>query len=434
MAEIKGKISTESYKGVRDFYPKDLFVEKYLFRVMAQVAESFGYQEYSASVLEPSELYEVKSGEEIISEQTYSFLDRGGRAVTLRPEMTPTVARMVAARKRGLSFPLRWYSIPNLFRYERPQRGRLREHWQLNADIFGVAVLEAEIEIISLVYTILTKFGAKNDQFTIKLNSRKLLDRLYSYYSLSADEVRGLSKLIDRKEKIAVAEFKSGLGALLHEKSGVASILFNFFHENNLDNLPEKIRSCDERKELDDLVMRLGALGISNVVVDTSIVRGLDYYTGIVFEVFDTDPKNNRALFGGGRYDDLLEIFGADSVPSVGFGMGDVTMHDFLQTHKLMPTYKSTTHLFIAILEGGVLPFAQELARGLRKEGLNVIVHPTDKKVGDQIKLADKGLVPYFLCVGDDEKQSGMFKVKDLTTGEETKMSGKDIARFIKSA
>jgi len=250
------KLGTEPYKGVRDFYPEDMAIENYIFNTWRKVAEQFGYQEYGASLLEPTEIYTEKSGVEIVNEQTFTFTDRGNRSVTLRPEMTPTLARMVAARRRNLKFPLRWYSIPNLFRYERPQRGRKREHWQLNCDLLGVADVEGEKEIISLVYAIMREFGAKDEDFEIRINN--------------AD----------------IDSFKA---------SGL------------------------------------------NLVFDPTLARGQTYYTDIVFEVFDTNKENGRAIAGGGRYDNLLEIFEVDSIPAVGFGMGDITMRDFLETHKLGP-------------------------------------------------------------------------------------------------
>jgi len=260
------KLSTEPYKGVQDFYPEDMVVQNHIFDVWRRVAEKFGYVEYSASPLEPTELYTEKSGDEIVNQQTFTFIDRGGRSVTLRPEMTPTLARMVAARRRELKFPLRWYSIPNLFRYEKPQRGRRREHYQLNVDLLGIADTSADLEVITLAYEIMKEFGAKDELFEFRLN------------------------------------FPTG--------------------------------SIDELK---DFQAKLAEKGIKNTKTDETLARGQAYYTGIVFEMFDTDPANPRALCGGGRYDNLLELFDADPVPAVGFGWGDITMRDFLEAHGLLP-------------------------------------------------------------------------------------------------
>jgi len=250
------KLGTDPYKGVRDFYPEDMAIENYIFNTWRKVAEKFGYEEYSASILEPTEIYTEKSGAEIVNEQTFTFTDRGDRSVTLRPEMTPSLARMVAARRRNLKFPLRWYSIPNLFRYERPQRGRKREHWQLNCDLLGTAGIEADKEMISLAYAVMKEFGAKDSDFEIRINNSD----------------------IETFKEIA-----------------------------------------------------------PNLVSDPTLARGQAYYTGTVFEIFDTNKENSRSIAGGGRYDNLLEIFEVEPIPAVGFGMGDITLRDFLETHKLGP-------------------------------------------------------------------------------------------------
>ncbi len=305
----ENKISTEPYKGVRDFYPEDMAVQNYIFDTWKKVAKESGFVEYSASILEPAELYKSKTSTEIVNEQTFSFVDRGGRDVVLRPEMTPTLARMIAARRKALKFPLRWFSIPNVFRYEKPQRGRKREHWQLNCDLMGIAGVEAEVEIITLAYKIMKAFGAKDEDFVIKINDRKKIEEILLNNGVSKDNVPLVFRILDKKGKIADEEYDSELKKL------------GFDAKTEFSN----IVSIDDFKNN----------GINNIVFDPSIVRGFDYYTGMVFEVFDTSPENNRSLYGGGRYDNLLELFGVDPVPTVGFGMGDVTIRDFLETHNL---------------------------------------------------------------------------------------------------
>ena len=216
---MKNKLSTQPYKGTRDFYPEDMAQQSYLFDTMRMVVEQYGYEEYNASILEETDIYRAKSGEEIINEQTYSFTDRGGRDVTIRPEMTPTVARMIAQKRKELVFPLRWFSIPNLFRYERPQRGRLREHWQLNVDILGVDSQDAEIEIISVANSIMNMFGASSDSFVIKLNNRKAVDYiLQDYLGLNSAQTHDTSKLIDRMNKMSQEDFGEALQDIIGEK------------------------------------------------------------------------------------------------------------------------------------------------------------------------------------------------------------------------
>jgi histidyl-tRNA synthetase len=421
------KINTESYKGVRDFYPEDLFVQNYIFDTWKKVVESFGYSEYSASILESAELYKAKSGEEIVNEQTYTFTDRGDREVTLRPEMTPTVARMVAAKERTLSFPLRWYSIPNLFRYEKPQRGRLREHWQLNVDIFGVNSNDADVEIMTIAYQIMKTFGAKDSDFIIKINDRKLVNILYEKFGLDEENSYKVSKIIDKKNKISKSTFEASLEEIMGDKSKEFAYLLES-NEKLLDHLGENKYS----KELIDLIEKLEKNGVKNVVFDPTLMRGFDYYTGVVFEVFDVHPDNNRSVFGGGRYDDLLDIFGARKVPAFGFGAGDVTLKDFLESHSLLPKYRPKAQVYICTLSSEYLSEANSIAQKLREKGLNIEVDFTGKKVGDQIKIAVKHGIMYTLCIGENEIKTGIYPLKNLETGEEKKIHLEEIPNAVK--
>jgi histidyl-tRNA synthetase len=424
----KNKLDTESYKGVRDFYPADMFIQNYIFGVWRSVVESFGYSEYGASILEPAELYKAKSGEEIVNEQTYTFKDRGDREVTLRPEMTPTVARMVAGKIHDLAFPLRWYSIPNLFRYEKPQRGRLREHWQLNVDLFGVDGNGADAEIISIAYKIMKKFGAKDENFVIKINNRKLLNDLFEHFKLTSEQSEKISKIIDKKNKIPQDVFEATVGELIGDKkSDFVGLLSS--DEKLLDILGKNNANS---KDIIDLIEKLQSIGITNVVFDPTLMRGFDYYTGIVFEVFDTHPDNNRSVFGGGRYDDLLDIFGRRKIPTVGFGAGDVTARDFLETHNLMPKYKPSAEVYICTLGKEFFDNARKLAETLRKNALNVAIDLTGKKVGDQIKSAHKQMIPFVICIGENEEKSGIYPLKNMETGEEKKVRVEEIPVLIK--
>lgn len=408
------KLSTDAYKGVRDFYPEEQFIQRYLFEAMSRAAESFGYEEYAASILEPAELYRSKnaSNDEIVNEQTYTFTDRGDREVTLRPEMTPTVARMVAGKRRELAFPLRLYSIPNLFRYERPQRGRLREHWQLNADIFGVPGVEAEAEIIALANRVMIELGATENDFEIHVNDRALIDAGLREAGIEEKDMKTVMGLLDRRAKID--DFESQLSSVVGKKS--AQTLVEYF---------DRTSSTKRMEELQKLLL---AQNIRTMVVDTSIVRGFDYYTGIVFEVFDTSSENTRALFGGGRYDNLLSMFGDESIPAVGFGMGDVTARDFLETHDLLPSYEPATELMLCILEEKALEHALRLAQELRSADVTVAVSYSGKRAGDQLKAADKLHIPFVICIGEREMESGTYTIKNMRSGEETTLPKDRIA------
>ena len=379
---------------------------------MRGVVEHFGYVEYGASILEPAELYKAKGAEneEIAKEQTYTFLDRGGREVTLRPEMTPTVARMVAAKRRELGYPLRWYSIPNLFRYERTQRGRLREHWQLNVDLFGANSLAADTEIITVAHALLKAFGATENDFVIKLGSRRFLDRVVEELKLSDEDAKKLRGLLDRKNKIEHAEFERGLQELGVELEILSP-----------NNPPEDVK---------EVLATLKELGVGNAEFDPSIVRGFDYYTGVVFEVFDTHPDNNRALLGGGRYDNLLELFDDEPVSGVGFGMGDVTVKDFLEVRHMLPEYAPPTKVYIAVAEPVLTNEAMKLAGEMRAQGVSVATDFGERKLGKQIETASKHTIPYLIVVGEDEIRTNTFKVKDLVTGEEKKLSRNELSQF----
>lgn len=397
------KLSTESYKGVRDFYPKDMAILRYIIDSWSKTAESFGYERYDASILEPAELYKSKgaANEEIVNEQTYTFTDRGGREVTLRPEMTPTVARMVSARRRELSFPVRWYSIPNLFRYERPQRGRLREHWQFNCDLFGVSALTADIEIISLAYQLLINFGATPDMFEILINNRTEMTELYAAIGITNEEtVTAITRLTDRKKKMSPDEFRSRLTDLVGDAAKAEQVIGIVEVESGTNPVVDGLR----------------ALGIPNVRLDRTIARGFDYYTGTIFEIIDRDPQNNRAMLGGGRYDNLTSMFGGDGVVGIGFGMGDVTMRDFLESHKLLPATVSTTAPTLSIIpaeeENGLA--CLKLAQQFRSRGITTDVNFGTKKVGEKIASAARAGTRYALVVGETELTSEVFVLKDL--------------------
>ncbi len=428
------EISTESYKGVRDFYPEEMFIQKYMFDTMRRSVERFGYVEYGASILEPSELYKAKSGDEIVNDQTYTFKDRGDRDVTLRPEMTPTVARMVAAKKRELPFPLRWYSIPNLFRYEKPQKGRLREHFQLNVDIFGITHLEADKEIIAVAAEIMKAFGAKDTDYEIRVSNRKMLDYVFAeVFNLGDEDRYTLTKLLDRKNKIAFEVFNTEAEKILGENT---EGFIELFGKRNIKEfkaiINDRFRSIAFGvDELEKMIEELKVIGIDNVFFDPTLTRGFDYYTGVIFEIFDTNTANSRSLFGGGRYDDLLSIFGSERVPAVGFGMGDVTLQDFLATRDLLPKYKPTADLYIARADGATQKEIDILAASLRSKGLNVAVDITDKKVGDQIKKASKDSIPFSIVVGESEIASKQYKLKDMHSEKTSEVSEEELIKHI---
>ncbi len=425
-------LSTQPYKGARDFFPEDKRAQDYMFNTMRKVVKRYGYAEYDAPILEPLDLYRAKSGEEIVNEQVYSFTDRGGREVTIRPEMTPTVSRMVAARRQELPYPLRWFSIPNLWRYERPQRGRLREHWQLNVDIFGEPGVAADHETISIAHNILKEFGATQSMYAIKINNRQLVDFLLKdYLNLNDEKSHTLSKLIDRMHKMDSQKLIDAINEICkNEPADLAQKIIALLEIKSFDELPEMAQGHSSVAELRTLFKTLDQTGVTNAVFDITLMRGFDYYSGTVFEVFDTDPENNRSMFGGGRYDGLVGLFGVEPVATVGFGMGDVTLANFLQAHKLMPDLKNETDVLL-ILIGDVYLEASKLASRLRDMELNVSLDATDRKLEKKLKSADKQGIRYVLFVGQDELAEEQYPLKDLVTGKEEKHSAERIASII---
>ncbi|OGG73465.1 histidine--tRNA ligase [Candidatus Kaiserbacteria bacterium RIFCSPLOWO2_01_FULL_54_20] len=406
------KMSVEPYKGVRDFYPEDQALLQYFIDTCRAVAEKVGYVEYGASVLEPSELYKNKNAEneEIINEQTYTFTDRGGREVTLRPEMTPTVARMVAGRRREFGFPLRLYCVPNFFRYERPQRGRLREFWQLNVDLFGSNSPAADAEVLAVAYGLMAAFGARESDFVIKVGSRQAIQAITQENNLDEEQTKKFFALLDRRAKISEVDFDLQLKEFGINKSLLSP-----------QNVPQDIAK---------MIADFAEAGINNIVYDPSVVRGFAYYSGMVFEVFDTHPDNGRAIFGGGRYDNLTALFDDEPLPGVGFGMGYETMRLFMESRGLLPAYTPPTQVYFAVTAPDLALQAQTLAGGLRRGGVNAAVDFGERKLGDQIKAAAKNKIPWLIVVGEDELASGRFKVKNLASGAEETVAEADLPQF----
>jgi len=424
-------LNTQPYKGARDFYPEDKRLQKYIFGKLRSCVESFGYHEYDAPILESFDIYAAKTGEEIVNEQLYSFEDKGGRKLAIRPEMTPSVSRMVAARRQELAYPLRWYSIPNLWRYERPQRGRLREHWQLNVDLFGIEGVEADAEIIQVADALLKNFGAKASDYVIRINSRKLVNFLLDeHLELPPDDAKALTKLIDRRSKMEAGDFSKALTDQIGaERAELAASLFDV---PKVENLPALFKEQDSVRNLKKLFGLLVKAGVKNAVFDLSIMRGFDYYTDVVFEVFDTNPENNRSMFGGGRYDGMVGLFGVDPVPTVGFGMGDVTLQNFLEAHSLLPKLPPETES-IAVLIGDVYDEAQKVLDQIRAAGINLAVDFSERKLDAQIKSAVKSGAKYVLFIGEHELSSGKFKLRELAQSHEQILELSDVISALSS-
>lgn len=423
--------SMQPYKGARDFYPEDKQIQKWIFDKWRRVVERYGYVEYDAPILEPTDLYLMKGSQEIIETQTYTFKDRGDRSVTIRTEMTPSVSRMVAGRRQELSYPARWYSIPNLWRYERMQKGRLREFWQLNVDMFGVSSAQAELEMIQIVDDLFQAFKAKRSTYTIKVNSRVLVTEILSSIGVSAGRATAVIRLIDRIKKMSTDEFATALDEATGAKE-ISRALVRFLTIKEISDLPVSLQSSESARSIAAVIDTARAQGIRNIEFDVTLMRGFDYYTDIVFEAFATDGENNLSVLGGGRYDGLVGLFGVEPVPTIGFAVGDVVFRDYLETNKLIPTMRLPVELTILIRDEQSANGAQTAARELREIGVNVAVDFSGRKIDKQFKNAVKSGVRYVLFVGQEELESEQYILKDIKNSSEEKHSLARIVSIVK--
>ncbi len=422
-------LPTQPYKGTRDFYPDDMRLRNWFFGKIRQALELASYEEYNGPMLESLEIYIAKSGEEIANEQTYNFTDRGGRRLAIRPEMTPSVARIVAAKMGELNYPLKWFSIPNMYRYERPQRGRLREFWQLNVDVFGCDTYEADLDVIESAIAVLRSFGADETMFKVHINNRRFFnDVIAAICKTDADGAKKVSKIVDKKNKIPRESYVKELNEL-----GIADEQISLIDSLYSMSVKEATALCPESvgtQELLSLFDMLEKTGLDKYCVfDFGIIRGLDYYTGTVFEVFDEAPENNRAMFGGGRYDNLVGMFAKNAkISGVGYGMGDVTLENFLFTHNLVPDiYKTDVKVLITRFDD--VPYERYLtiADTLRQNGITASVYVGSKKFGKQIDYAVKGHYSHVLIMGSSEAENNTVKIKNLETREEAAVSVSDL-------
>ncbi|MFI5590760.1 histidine--tRNA ligase [Amycolatopsis sp. NPDC051758] len=408
-------LPTAPYKGTRDFLPAEMSVRTQVFGHLYDVLERRGFLRYDGPILESAEIYERKSGQELADKQLYTLTDKGGRRLALRPEMTPSVARMIAGSAKSLSFPVRWYSHPNCHRYEAPQRGRVREHWQINADIFGSDSANCEIEIFELVHDLMAALGATPDMFVLRVNDRNLLtSALTDVAGVSEDHLSQVFALVDRwekypREKLAENAGEIGLSDKQFEK--LAETLD--MGEALLDELPAEVR------EQSNLVKVLNSSAGSLVKYEPIIVRGLAYYTSTVFEVFDTSPENRRALFGGGRYSDLASMFTPQQIPGIGFGMGDVTLIDFLDTHGLTPAPRSEVDVMVIPVTEDLSDAARSVAASLRATGLRTSTPIEHRKLGKELTRADKAGAVAVVIVGQEDWAAGNVTVRSLATREQ---------------
>ena len=397
--------------GFRDFYPETLALRRYIFGRWREVARRYGFREYDGPPLEPLELFTQKSGAEIVG-QLFNFVDKGDRAVALRPEMTPTLARMVGAHHRDFKKPIKWFAVPQLFRYEKQQRGRLREHFQFNADILGEADVAADAELIALAIDTLRSFGLTRDDFVVRVSDRRAWQAQFAAAGITAEQQYAAFQAIDKMEREPVEKTREKLAAVTPQVDAILAFAGQTTPVGDLKTVFDK----------------LGDLA-GYCQVDFKIVRGLAYYTGIVWEIHDRKGEL-RAIAGGGRYDNLVQLVSGVDLPALGFGMGDVVLGELLKDRGLLPPPAAGADCYLVIADEALRPVALQLAHELRDAGCAVEYALTPAKVGKQFQAADGLAARYAVVIGPDEWNAGQVKLKNLTTGVEapvaiTELKGK---------
>lgn len=400
---MKTRIPT--VKGMRDFYPEQLALRNWLYANMRAASQLFGYQEYDGPFIETLDLYAAKSGEELVKEQAFVFKDRGGDEITLRPELTPSLARMVAARQAQLPRPIRWWSFGPMWRYERPQKGRSREFFQWNIDLLGVDSALADAELAAVAVTFFRLIGLSATDVKLQFNNRRLMDAQLAALNLSEKKTE-VFRLIDRRDKLSAEaweKYAADLGLSADQLNGLKALLADA-------NLWEQSEECAAFREA------AANLGIADYLeYDPTVIRGLDYYTGTVFEARDREGEF-RAILGGGRYDNLVGDVGGDRIPGVGFAMGDVVIGLVAQKYgKVPPLRPSPTDILVTVFDKTSLSAALQLAADLRAAGLRAEWYPEPAKLDRQLKYADATGVRFAAIVGPDEAAQGRVLVKDLT-------------------
>jgi len=427
----KKRLDTNPPKGTRDFYPPDLRLRTWLFSHFRATAESFSFSEYDAPVLESTSLYTRKAGEEV-TEQLYNFEDKGGRDVSLRPEMTPSLARMVMAKKGGLPMPIKYFSIPQCWRYERMTRGRRREHYQWNMDVWGVEGVQAEAELLGAMVEFFRRVGLGSEDVGIKVNSRLVIGEVLEELGIPEEKFASVCVLVDKLEKVPIEAVQTDLEALGLTTTTITQLLTVLTPSATLADLTTTLGpESPAVRELTQLFTLAESYGISDwLTLDASVVRGLAYYTGIVFEAFDRRGEL-RAIAGGGRYDRLLETFGGDPTPAVGFGFGDAVIVELLKERGILPTFDGIgVDAVVFAMSEELYGAAVDVACTLRKEGKSVDVVLEKKKTKWVFKHADRIRAGSVVIVAPDEYENGELSIKDMETGEQSSVKIEDMAEW----
>ncbi len=428
MVELKG------LPGFRDFYPEELAARSHVMGVWRDVARRFGFEEYDGPPLEPLEIYTRKSGSEIV-QQLYEFEDKGGRRVALRPEMTPSLARMVGARAKALPKPVRWFSTPQLFRYERQQRGRLREHFQLNMDILGETDVLADAELLAAAVEVVRELGLDATAVRARVSDRRLLAAIFLELGVSEDSLESVYQAVDKVEREPRDRSEARLAKLGLEARTIEGIL-EVITLRAVDELRSRFGDVPEVAaavaELSLYLDHLENLGVADYVdIDLSVVRGLAYYTGIVFELWDA-RRDLRAICGGGRYDDLLNNLAGVDLPALGFGMGDVVLTRLVRDHNLLPDYYRSIDCYIIPVGLEAQADALRAAAQLRAAGFSAVFEFRDRRIASQLKSADQLGARCAVIIGPDELSKQQARIRDMSTGNEELVGLSELAESVR--
>ena len=425
-------MQVQGLPGFREFFPEEFALRRHIFEAWRRVATRYGFEEWDGPPLEPLELYTAKSGAEIVG-QLYAFQDKGGREVALRPEMTPTLARMVASRANGLKKPIRWFSIPQLFRYERQQRGRLKEHFQLNVDMIGEAGPLADVEVIAVAIDAMRELGLTERDLRVRVSDRRLLTVLLNEVGFDDVHHAGAFQLLD---KLGRGEYGAARLALLERGASESAIarLETVKDVRVWADLETRFpAAAGAGAPLRAVFDALGQMGLGGWLdLDLTIVRGLAYYTGTVFELFDAS-YSLRAICGGGRYDNLLKALGGVDLPALGFGMGDVVLSELLKERKLVPSFEERLDVFLAAVTDDDVQHLLPLAHRLRDAGFRVEFPVGKSALAKQLKLADARKARYAVVVGPDDRARGQVVLKDLASGTQEAVATNQVAETIEA-
>lgn len=422
------KLSTQPYKGARDFYPEDMRIRSYIFDVWRKVCKRYGFEEYDFPILEPFEIYAAKTGEEIVNEQMFTLEDKGGRKLAIRPELTPGTVRMLAASYNKIVKPIKWFMIGNNWRFEKPQKGRGREFNQLEVNIFGIESPEADFEMFQTAIDIMKEFGADEKQFRLSYSDRRLISALLKdKLKLDSKTAEAVRRNMDKRKKISKEEFFSNLSKLgVNEEN---ALLIEKFMTSPFDKLasivPEKI--LQENKGYITII-RIRELLEENKLdkfcsFDPSIIRGFDYSDGLVYEVFDLNPENRRSMFGGERFDKLIDIFGEYDLPATGYAMGDVTLLEFLTGWNLLPDLNAETQVLVTVFDEERKGDSFKLAQQLRSKGVSTYCYLEPVKLDKQLKYADRKGIPFVVVLGPDELEKGVVQLKDMKAKKQEELT-----------